>query len=230
MGIFKDLTGCTFERLTVIKRLENNKYGKARWLCKCDCDGNEKGYIGSQLINGNTKSCGCHARKRASEANKKYNTYDLSGEYGVGWTSNTNKEFYFDLEDYDLIKDHCWSENRGYIDTKVNNISLRMHRLIMNAKDTEKVDHIYHKKYDNRKSELRFCTISQNGCNMLTPSDNTSGVKGVRWHKRNCAWEAYIRINKKQINLGYFSTLEDATKVRKEAEIKYHGEYRLQTV
>ena len=35
---------------------------------------------------------------------KKYNTYDLSGEYGIGY-SNSGKEFYFDLDDYDLIKE-----------------------------------------------------------------------------------------------------------------------------
>ena len=145
MGLLIDLTDQKFGSLTVVKRLENNKHKKAMWLCKCDCNGNEKGYIGSQLINGNTKSCGCHARKRASEANKKYNTYDLSGEYGIGYTSNTNKEFYFDLEDYDKIKDHCWSSNRGYIVTKANNTTYNLHRLIMNANDTEKVDHIYHR-------------------------------------------------------------------------------------
>ena len=50
---------------------------------------------------------------RSSKCNKKYNKYDLSGEYGIGWTSNTNQEFYFDLEDYDKIKDYCWIYNKG---------------------------------------------------------------------------------------------------------------------
>ena len=36
------------------------------------------------------------------------NKYDLSGEYGIGWTHNTEHEFYFDLEDYDIIKYYCW--------------------------------------------------------------------------------------------------------------------------
>ena len=69
MGKVKDLTGQRFGRLTVIKRVENNRHGKAQWLCKCDC-GNETTVIGSGLINGNTKSCGCYNRERVSETHK----------------------------------------------------------------------------------------------------------------------------------------------------------------
>ena len=46
---------------------------------------------------------------------KKYNTYDLTGEYGIGYTSK-DEEFYFDLEDYDKIKDYCWRITmQGYV-------------------------------------------------------------------------------------------------------------------
>lgn len=43
---------------------------------------------------------------------KKFNEYKLDGEYGVGFTSNTHKEFYFDLEDFGLIKSYCWCEHK----------------------------------------------------------------------------------------------------------------------
>ena len=55
---------------------------------------------GDNLKSGSTKSCGCLAKEIRSKIHKKYNQYDLSGEYGIGWTSNTNEEFYFDLEDF----------------------------------------------------------------------------------------------------------------------------------
>ena len=56
---FTDLTGKKFGRLTVIKRsFPNNKYNHSRWLCRCDC-GRTKVVMGSSLIQGNTKSCGC---------------------------------------------------------------------------------------------------------------------------------------------------------------------------
>lgn len=58
MSKFIDLTGQRFGRLTVIKRVENNKYGGARWLCQCIC-GNEITAARGDLINGDTKSCGC---------------------------------------------------------------------------------------------------------------------------------------------------------------------------
>ncbi len=56
----KDLTGQKFGRLTVISRADNNQKGRTRWLCQCDC-GKQKTVLASNLIRGNTKSCGCQA-------------------------------------------------------------------------------------------------------------------------------------------------------------------------
>ena len=58
MGKAIDETGKRYGILTVIKRVENDKFGKAQWLCKCDC-GNEIIVAGSSLRRGNTKTCGC---------------------------------------------------------------------------------------------------------------------------------------------------------------------------
>lgn len=53
-----DLTGQKYNKLTVIKRVENNTSNKVSWLCKCDC-GNETIVDSNSLRTGNTKSCGC---------------------------------------------------------------------------------------------------------------------------------------------------------------------------
>ena len=53
-----DMTGKSFGRLTVLSRAKNDKYGKAQWLCQCDC-GNQKIILGKSLRNGSTQSCGC---------------------------------------------------------------------------------------------------------------------------------------------------------------------------
>ncbi len=53
-----DITGQTFGKLTVIKQVENNKDGRAQWLCQCEC-GNTKIALGKTLRSGGTKSCGC---------------------------------------------------------------------------------------------------------------------------------------------------------------------------
>ena len=108
----RDLTGQQFGRLTVIKRVEDkvqeNGRRRVQWLCQCNCENQTMIVVrGENLKNGSTKSCGCLAKEVRSKIHKKYNQYDLSGEYGIGWTSNTNEEFYFDLEDYNKIKNYC---------------------------------------------------------------------------------------------------------------------------
>jgi len=64
MSVFIDLTGQRFIRLLVIKRVENNEYGKPCWLCKCDC-GNSKIVQGGHLRSGNTQSCGCLKKEQS---------------------------------------------------------------------------------------------------------------------------------------------------------------------
>ncbi len=67
--------------------------------CKCECR-NHKTLPLNLVKNGTIKSCGCLSKEITIKNNKtkksKTNKYDLSGEYGVGWSTNTNEEFYFD--------------------------------------------------------------------------------------------------------------------------------------
>lgn len=228
-----DLNGKRFGRLTIIKRVENrilpSGQKRSQWLCKCDC-GNYATVLGYMLTSGNTQSCGCLHNEAFARARKKYNTYDLSGEYGVGYTTKGD-EFYFDLEDYDKIKDYCWTiQNNGYVTaycpTTMNRILL--HRLIMNCDNNNLyIDHIHGNKTrnDNRKSNLRTATPSQNTMNKPLLKNNTSGVTGVSWNKRKGEWESYITIDDKRKGLGYFSNFDDAVAARKDAEEKYFGEY-----
>ena len=230
-----DLTGQRFGRLTVVKRVENHIFPsgkqKSQWLCKCDC-GNEVIVIGSNLTKENgTKSCGCYAQECMHKTkNKKYNTYDLSGEYGIGYTSK-NEAFYFDLEDYNKIKGYCWYvSDEGYIKAYAPELSkiVSLHRVVMELNDVlYDIDHKNGElsRFDNRKFNLRIATRSQNQMNKTKQKNNTSGVVGVGWHKATDKWTAYIAINKKQIHLGLFDRFEDAVKARKEAEDKYFGEW-----
>lgn len=58
MSAVKDLRGLRFGRLVVSSRVENDKDGRARWLCRCDC-GEICVKTGKLLLNGHCKSCGC---------------------------------------------------------------------------------------------------------------------------------------------------------------------------
>ena len=230
MSKFIDLTGQKFGKLTVVKRVEDRICPSGQhivqWLCKCDCDNQNLVIVqGSHLKTKHTTSCGCLQKEMASLSNKKYNTYDLSGEYGIGYTTK-GEPFYFDLEDYDLIKDYCWLiGNQGYVSTCVESESqwLHMHRLIIQTDNI--VDHINHKKFDNRKRNLRISTCSQNCMNKKILTRNTSGVTGVGWVKTKHQWRARITVGYKEIHLGYFDKFEDAVKARKTAEDKYFGEF-----
>ena len=62
--------------------------------------------------------------------------------------------------------------------------------------------------------------------NNAPSKNNTSGKTGVSWNKSRMKWEAYIWHNKKKIFLGGYLSKEEAIAARKEAEIKYFGEYR----
>lgn len=232
MGKFIDMTGQKFGRLTVVCRTENhiqpNGVSSIMWLCKCDC-GNEIITSGMSLRRGCTQSCGCFHKECAAKQgrkNKKYNTYDLTGEYGIGYTSK-GEEFYFDLEDYDKIKDYCWFIEDGYVTTndKLTRKSVRFHRLILPVKDYEQVDHIKHRTNDNRKSQLRIVNGTQNNMNRVRQSNNTSGTTGVYWDESKQRWCSEIMVNKKKIYLGVYKNFEDAVRARKEAEEKYFGEY-----
>ena len=99
----------------------------------------------------------------------------------------------------------------------------------MDCPNDMQVDHIYQVSRgvcDNRKSNLRIVTSWQNNVNKSTSKRNTSGYVGVNWDKQNNKWFAQIMVNNKTKNLGRFDNIEDAIKARKEAELKYFGEYR----
>lgn len=156
--------------------------------------------------------------------NKKYNTFDLSGNCGIGYTSNGYK-FYFDKEDFDKIKDYCWYKgSKGYLLANINHTSIRLHRLLLNEPNLP-IDHINHKVNDNRKCNLRVCTYSENNYNRRIQSNNTSGVVGICWHNKSKKWFARITVNKETISLGLFDDLEEAKEARKKAEVKYFKDF-----
>ena len=232
MGKTKDITGQRFGRLVALypvkKKSKNGLYTYYYWHCMCDC-GNEKDISTRGIMSGATQSCGCLNRERISETHKKLNTYKLLENYGIGYTSK-NEEFYFDLEDYDKIKDHCWYKDKaGYIVTNIyekdkKKRNLRMHNLVMNEY-VQDIDHINRNKNDNRKNNLRSCTHQQNTINVGKKKNNTSGIVGVSYRKDRHKWRAEIRVNGKYKNLGMFENFEDAVEARKIAEKKYFKDF-----
>ena len=120
------MIGQKYTKLTPLYELPERTKSRGKiYHCICDC-GNELDVPGASLVTNNTKSCGCllaESLKAAGERIRERNRYDLSESYGIGWTCNTNSEFYFDLEDFDVIKNYHWNEKipEGYIVTTIWN-------------------------------------------------------------------------------------------------------------
>lgn len=205
----------------IVQRPSHLKTSGTYWYCNCDCGGFNIVRC-SDLKRLRVTSCG-HCPK---------NTYDLTGEYGIGYTSN-GKKFLFDKEDYSAIKSYTWVINSdGYVFAYIKRIDgkqkyLYMHRLVMglDEKDDYVVDHRYHNKNDNRKEQLRITTVQNNNRNAVLAKNNTSGVTGVCWDKLMNQWKAEITIDYKTIILGYSLDFNKAVEIRKHAEEKYFKEY-----
>ena len=228
---FEDLTGKTFNNLTVLSRIGREAVGSngqttQLWRCKCDC-GNIVNVNSRSLKSGNTKSCGCIQGEKFR--NSHLNKYDLSGECGVGYCSN-GARFLFDKSDYDLIRKYTWHTNDfGYLLTRYKNKTYRMHRLILGLEHTDDavVDHANHNTLDNRRQNLRVCTNSQNAMNKETPTNNTTGHIGVSKSKKNGKYRAYIVKDGKTYSLGEYEQYEDAVSARESAEKQYYNEFAI---
>ena len=77
---------------------------------------------------------------------------------------------------------------------------------------------------DNRKSNLRVCSSSQNNCNKRN-SKPKSGYRGVYEDERNGRWVVKLKRNKRSIHIGSYQNKLDAAKAYDEAVDEYHGEY-----
>lgn len=113
----------------------------------------------------------------------------------------------------------------GYRRIRVDKRPYRAHRiawLIVNgAWPPDQIDHINGRRDDNRICNLRLATHQDNNRNQRKPDSNTSGVVGVYWNKRRQKWNAYIKVDRKLLDLGCFTNISDATQARMVAERKY---------
>lgn len=159
---------------------------------------------------------------------KQNNDYDISlYDYGVGWTTNTNEEFYFDLEDYDLIKNYAWREicdHNGYryvCTTTHNNGEANVLKLCKLITGYTYCEHADKNPFNNRKNNLRQSSHEENMQNKKLYKNNKSGFPGIVWQERYGKWAASIRYKGKDYHLGYFNKFEDAVIARLRGEAKY---------
>jgi hypothetical protein len=92
---------------------------------------------------------------------------------------------------------------------------VKLHRWILNLTDPKlHVDHVCHDTLDNCRWALNVVTNSENHQNQRSKSRHS----GVHWNKGMQKWKAQITVNGICTHLGYYSELNEAIAVRKEAE------------
>ena len=146
-----------------------------------------------------------------------------------------NKFTSVDDSDFDWLNQWKWHYMKGYA-TRRKYLSrfkgdkefedIYMHRLINETPIGIETDHKDFNKLNNQKDNLRIASRSQNMMNTNKHQDNTSGYKGVYWHKQRQKWWAKICINYKNISLGLYKTIQEAIVARNLAEERYFKEFR----
>lgn len=118
-------------------------------------------------------------------------------------------------------KDKCTVYALHTIDGKK---ALRLHSFILG---TAGVDHKNGNGLDCRRRNLRKATSQQNAYNRRVSTNNTSGYKGVYWHKGAKKWVAQINKQGKRVYIGSFSTAEAAANAYDKIATLYYGEFAL---
>jgi hypothetical protein len=235
VGKFIDLTNLVFDRLRVLKYMGNSK-----WLCKCSCLEQNEIIVGGRFLrDSRTKSCGCLHREIVSQQSKKllrkiWEPIEID-EHTYGVPLSKGLLSLIDKEDFDKIKNYGWYARFDrvgktyYAVTRTHGTNIIMHRLILNAPNSLVIDHTDHNGLNNRKSNIRICTQSQNCMNKKVQSNNTSGYRGVSFHKKKNKYQATIMDNRKQIYLGAFNTAIEASEAYQAAAKKLFGEFYYST-
>jgi hypothetical protein len=116
-----------------------------------------------------------------------------------------------------------WEDKAGY--ARCSPGDQYIHRLVTRAQAGQIVDHKDGNKLNNRRSNLRITSQAMNCLNRRINSKSTTGVKGVSFDKAKQKYHAYIELNGKRRNIGYYVSLEKATIARHDAAKKLFGEF-----
>lgn len=219
MGTFIDLTGQMFGRWKVLSRAENGS-NAARWLCKCSC-GTERIVSSNGLRRGRSLSCGCYHKELSISENT---THNLSRtELGKKWYAMKaccdprNKDTYPYHAGKGITICEEWSGERGikvFVQWGYDNGWNDGCELTLERKNG---------KLGYSPDNCTFANYNIQNSNQDLNSRNTSGKKGVCYHKKTNVWRAYLSKQGKRVFNGNFKTFEEAIEAREKAELEYFG-------
>lgn len=171
-----------------------------------------------------------HGSFRKVTSNKIIYQDDIKTIFLCESTKYGNKEVTVDTEDWEKVKCYRWhvtyllNKCYAYADIQKNYKRMRimLHRFIMGICDSDiEIDHRFGDTLDNRKSELRTCTRTENSRNSQVRKNSLSGFKGVSWHAKNKKWRVRIQ----NIYLGSFNTKTEAAKIYNKKAKELFGDF-----
>lgn len=121
-----------------------------------------------------------------------------------------------------------FTNDKGYLAVNIEKKCIPVHRLIWMMQHGEMpslIDHIDGDRQNNRIENLRLADRYGNAQNKRMHRNNTSGVKGVSWHKRGKKWKAQIVCNGQNYNLGLYDLIDEAEEVVSLAREMLHGSF-----
>jgi hypothetical protein len=117
----------------------------------------------------------------------------------------------------------------GYVRIDIDGSGFQAHRLawfwMYGYFPQTDIDHIDKCRSNNRPSNLRLATRSQNMLNISAHKDSATGIKNVSFRKDTGKYSVRLSINGKYKVIGSFTDIETASRAATEARMKYHGEY-----
>lgn len=133
-----------------------------------------------------------------------------------------------DEEDYKELSRYSWHLSNGYPSRHKNDGTgkkIYLHRIVSKTPEGLHTDHINGNKLDNRKSNLRIVTASQNHMNRRKDSRKglSTSLKGASYHKLSKKWRARIKVGDRQISLGYYDTDREAHLAYRKAAEELYG-------
>ena len=155
--------------------------------------------------------------------------------YSLRLSNKPETSFIVDEEDFHKVKKYNWQVVER--DGKAIRVcrferkngfgrNVLLHRQILGVVDPKlQVDHINGNILDNRRSNLRICSIRLNTRNRCKPVNNKSGYKGVMWRVRSQRFEAKIKVDGKQIHLGSFTSIIEAAEAYDKGAVEHFGEF-----
>ena len=133
--------------------------------------------------------------------------------------------FIVDQEDAEKVSKYTWCFSKtGYLVANIQGKVTKLHRYLLHPNPSAIIDHRNGKLWDNRRSNLRECSLKENARNLKIKKTNQLGIKGIRVtaHGR---YNARIVVDRQEIHLGNYLTVDEAIKARRQAEVLYYGEF-----